>query len=32
MTDNARSLGTLFTFGKVRILDLGDLTWDKEML
>jgi competence protein ComEC len=30
-TDNARSLGTLFTFGKVRILDLGDLTWDKEM-
>ncbi len=31
MTDNARSLGTLFTFGKIRILDLGDLTWDKEM-
>ena len=31
-TDNARSLGTLFTFGKIRILDLGDLTWDKEML
>jgi competence protein ComEC len=30
-TDNARSLGTLFTLGKVRILDLGDLTWDKEM-
>ena len=30
-TDNARSLGTLFTFGKTRILDLGDLTWDKEM-
>src|SRR6202453_1705690 len=30
-TDNARSLGTLFTFGKIRILDLGDLTWDKEM-
>ncbi len=30
-TDNARSLGTLLTFGKVRILDLGDLTWDKEM-
>jgi beta-lactamase superfamily II metal-dependent hydrolase len=30
-TDNARSLGTLFTFGKLRILDLGDLTWDKEM-
>ncbi len=30
-TDNSRSLGTLFTFGKVKILDLGDLTWDKEM-
>jgi competence protein ComEC len=30
-TENARSLGTVFTFGKVRILDLGDLTWDKEM-
>src|ERR1700735_3011765 len=30
-TDNSRSLGTLFTFGKTRILDLGDLTWDKEM-
>ncbi|MFP5226028.1 MAG: ComEC/Rec2 family competence protein [Acidobacteriota bacterium] len=30
-TENARSVGTLFTWGKVRILDLGDLTWDKEM-
>jgi len=30
-TDNSRSVGTLFTFGKVKILDLGDLTWDKEM-
>jgi beta-lactamase superfamily II metal-dependent hydrolase len=30
-TENARSLGTMFTFGKVRILDLGDLTWDKEL-
>ncbi len=30
-TENARSLGTLITFGKIRILDLGDLTWDKEM-
>jgi competence protein ComEC len=30
-TENARSVGTIFTFGKVRILDLGDLTWDKEM-
>lgn len=30
-TENLRSLGTLFTFGKLRILDLGDLTRDKEM-
>jgi beta-lactamase superfamily II metal-dependent hydrolase len=30
-TENARSLGTIITFGKVRILDLGDLTWDKEI-
>jgi len=30
-TENARSLGTIITFGKVRILDLGDLTSDKEM-
>lgn len=30
-TENARSLGTIFTFGKLRILDLGDLTKDKEM-
>jgi competence protein ComEC len=30
-TENLRSLGTLITFGKMRILDLGDLTWDKEM-
>lgn len=29
-TENARSLGTLLTFGKLRILDLGDLTKDKE--
>jgi competence protein ComEC len=29
-TENARSLGTLITFGKLRILDLGDLTKDKE--
>jgi competence protein ComEC len=29
-TENARSLGTLITFGKLRILDLGDLTQDKE--
>ncbi|HVT98244.1 MAG TPA: MBL fold metallo-hydrolase [Acidobacteriaceae bacterium] len=30
-TENSRSVGTLLTWGKVRILDLGDLTWDKEM-
>ena len=31
-SENPRSLGALFTFGKLRILDLGDLTSDKEML
>jgi competence protein ComEC len=30
-TENPRSLGTLLTFGRLRILDLGDLTRDKEM-
>lgn len=30
-TENSRSLGVLITFGKLKILDLGDLTWDKEM-
>jgi len=30
-TENLRSLGTLITFGKLRILDLGDLTRDQEM-
>jgi competence protein ComEC len=30
-TENLRSLGTLITFGKLRILDLGDLTRDEEM-
>ncbi|MFT4113552.1 ComEC/Rec2 family competence protein [Silvibacterium sp.] len=29
-TENARSLGVRITYGKTRILDLGDLTWDKE--
>ena len=29
-TENARSLGVEITFGKLRLLDLGDLTWDKE--
>jgi competence protein ComEC len=30
-TENPRSVGTIFTFGTLRILDLGDLTRDKEM-
>jgi competence protein ComEC len=30
-TENLRSLGTLISFGKLRILDLGDLTRDEEM-
>jgi competence protein ComEC len=29
-TENARSIGVKIGFGKLRILDLGDLTWDKE--
>lgn len=29
--ENVRSVGTLLTFRKTRILDLGDLTWNKEM-
>lgn len=29
-SENLRSLGTLITFGKLKILDLGDLTADKE--
>ncbi len=29
--ENARSVGTLITFGKTRILDMGDLTWNKEV-
>jgi beta-lactamase superfamily II metal-dependent hydrolase len=29
-TENARSLGVLITYGKFRMLDLGDLTWNKE--
>jgi competence protein ComEC len=29
-TENPRSLGTLITFGKLKILDLGDLTAEKE--
>ncbi len=30
-TENLRSVGTLIRFGRLRILDLGDLTKDKEM-
>jgi len=30
-SENPHSLGVLITFGKLRILDLGDLTWDKEL-
>jgi competence protein ComEC len=30
-TENARSLGVLVTHGKFRMLDLGDLTKDKEL-
>ncbi len=30
ITENGRSLGVEITFGRLKILDLGDLTWDKE--
>jgi len=30
-TENSRSLGVRIDFGKLKLLDLGDLTWDKEM-
>ena len=30
-TENQRSAGILLTYGKFKFLDLGDLTWDKEM-
>ena len=28
--ENVHSVGALITFGKTRILDMGDLTWNKE--
>jgi competence protein ComEC len=28
-TENGRSVGVLIRFGTLKILDLGDLTWDR---
>ena len=30
-SENARSVGSVIQFGKLRIVDLGDLTWQKEL-
>ena len=30
-SENDRSLGVVMTFGKLRIVDFGDLTWNKEL-
>lgn len=30
-SENARSLGVLVTYGQFRLVDLGDLTWNKEV-
>lgn len=29
-SENAQSVGTVFTLGRFRMVDLGDLTWNKE--
>jgi competence protein ComEC len=31
-TENSRSVGFLLAYGKFTFLDLGDLTWDREMM
>ena len=30
-SENAQSVGMLITYGNFRMIDLGDLTWDKEL-
>jgi len=30
-TENGRSVGFVMQYGRMRLVDLGDLTWDKEM-
>ena len=31
ISENAASVGLLYTFGKFRMLDMADLTWNKEI-